>query len=265
MNAFVTGQAGYVGGVLAEQLSAAGDAVVGFDCASTPENDIRDAKRVRTVFEDHEFDAVYHLAAEADVWEDEWRYLVETNVMGTVNVVEAARAAAVPVVFASSVAATGTFNRYGRSKRLAERAVSEYEGVTTVRFPNVVGRGAPRGQVQAMVDQALDGEIEVWANGEIRRSYVDVEDLGGFLREFGDGSFAVETPAAVFGHTATNHEIGELIQDVVEDETGERPDLSLVGRTPPSPLELTAEDLRLHDPTPLRESVRTQVRATLDE
>ena len=265
MNALVTGQAGYIGGILAEQLSTAGEAVVGFDHSSNPDNDIRDADRVRTVLEDREFDAVYHLAAEADVWEDEWRYLVENNVMGTVNVVEAARAADVPVVFASSVAAAGTFNRYGRSKRLAERAVDEYEGVTTIQFPNVVGRSAPRGQAQAMIEQGLEGEIEVWANGEIRRSYVDVEDLAAFLRELGNDSFAVETPSAVFGHTATNRELGELIQEVVEEETGDRPELTLVDRTPPSPLELTAEDLRVRDPTPLKESIRSQVRAAMDE
>jgi nucleoside-diphosphate-sugar epimerase len=265
MNALVTGHAGYVGGELAAQLSEAGHDVVGFDRQADAEDDVRDAERVRSLFETHEFDVVYNLAADADVWADEWRYLVENNVMGTVNVVENARSRGIPVVHASSVAASGEFNPYGRSKRLAEAAVDPYEGVTTVRFPNVIGGDPPRGQADAMVQQGIDGEIEAWERGEIRRSYVDVSDLGEFLRELGAGSFDVETPSSVFAHTATNEALGELIQEAVEAETGDRPALSLVDRSPPSPLSLTAEDLRLRDPTPLSTSLRAQVRNALGE
>jgi nucleoside-diphosphate-sugar epimerase len=265
MNVLVTGHAGYVGGELADQLSAAGHSVVGFDRSEDPGSDVRDPEAVAELFEAHEFDVVYNLAADADVWAEQWRYLVENNVMGTVNVVDAAREAGVPVVHASSVAASGTFNRYGRSKRLAEKAIEEYDGVTLVRFPNVIGGDPPRGQADAMVEQGIEGEVEAWERGEIRRSYVDVADLGKFLCELGTGSFDLETPASVFAHTATNRELGEVIQDVVEDETGDRPSLSLVDRSPPSPLELTAEDVRLRDPTPLSASIRTQVRATLGE
>jgi len=262
MNALVTGQAGYIGGVLADHLAAAGHDVVGFDSAADPADDIRNDDRVRTLFSEHEFDLVYHLAAEADVWVDDWGYLFENNVAGTVNVVAAARDADVPVVFGSSVAASGEFNRYGRSKDLAEQAVSEYEGVTTVRFPNVVGLDAPRGQAQDMIEEGLAGEIEVWGNGEIRRSYVDVADLCSALVELGTGSITVETPTSIYGRTTTNHELGELIQTVVDAETGSRPDLSLVERTPPSPQSLTADGFRVRTPTPLEQSVRSQVRAT---
>ncbi|PSP88591.1 NAD(P)-dependent oxidoreductase [Halobacteriales archaeon QS_4_66_20] len=265
MQVLLTGHAGYIGGVLADQLAAAGHDVVGFDHSADPAQDIRDADRVRSLFSDHEFDLVYHLAAEADVWVDDWQYLFENNVAGTVNVVAAARDAGVPVVFGSSVAATGEFNRYGRSKDLAEQAVSEYEQVTTVRFPNVVGLDAPRGQAQDMIEEGLAGEIEVWGNGEIRRSYVDVADLCSTLIELGTGSLTVETPTPISGRTTTNRELGELIQAVVEAETGSEPDLSLVDRSPPSPQSLTARGLRLQDPTPLKESIRSQVRATRDE
>lgn len=265
MEVLLTGHAGYVGGELADQLSAAGHSVVGFDRSADPDSDVRDAEAVAEVFEANEFDVVYNLAADADVWADDWPYLVENNVVGTVNVVDAAREAGVPVVHASSVAASGTFNPYGRSKRLAEQAVGHYENVTVVRFPNVIGGDPPRGQADAMVQQGIEGEIEAWEEGTIRRSYVDVADLGEFLRELGSGSFDLETPASVFAHTATNRELGEVIQDVVEEETGDRPSLSLVDRSPPSPLALTAEDVRLRDPTPLSASIRTQVRAALGE
>jgi UDP-glucose 4-epimerase len=265
MKALVTGHAGYIGGVLADKLSRVGHEVVGFDCAAISEDDIRDADRVASVIADHEFDIVYHLAAEADVWVDDWQYLVDTNVMGTVNVVAAAREAGVPVVFASSVAASGEFNRYGRSKNLAEQAVSEYENVSTVRFPNVAGLGAPRGQAQDMIQEGVSGEIEVWDNGEIRRSYIDVRDLASALIDVGTDSYAARTPASIYAHTVTNLELGELIQSVVEEEVGTRPSLSLVNRSPPSPRRLTAEDWQLQDPKPLEESIRSQVRATMGQ
>lgn len=264
MHALVTGHAGYIGGVLADQLSGAGHEVVGFDNAADPADDIRDQSRLETLFDTHEFDVVYHLAADADVWTDDWHHLVENNVMGTANVVDAARERDVPVVFASSIAAADQVNRYGHSKHLAEGAVSEFDGVTTIRFPNVVGGPAPRGQAQAMIEQGLDGEIEVWGSGEIVRPYVDVGDLCAFLRELGVGSFAVATPAAVSSYTYTNAEVGEAIQSVVAEETGTEPDLSVVDRTPPSPMELSAEDVTLRDPTPIEESLRSQIRAAME-
>ncbi|WP_372480021.1 NAD-dependent epimerase/dehydratase family protein [Halomicrobium sp. HM KBTZ05] len=264
MNALVTGHAGYIGGVLTEQLSAAGHEVVGFDNAADPADDIRDADRVEALFETEEFDVVYHLAADADVWTDDWRHLVENNVMGTATVVGVARERDVPVVFASSIAAADQVNRYGHSKHLAEGAVSEYDGVTTVRFPNVVGGPAPRGQAQDMIEQALDGEIEVWGDGEIVRPYVDVGDLCAFLRELGTGSFAVQSPAAVSSYTFTNAAVGESIQSIVAEETGTEPALSIVDRTPPSPMELSADDIRLREPTPIEASLRSQIRAAME-
>lgn len=264
MNALVTGHAGYIGGVLAAQLSGAGHDVVGFDNAADPDDDIRDADRVETLFETNDFDVVYHLAADADVWTDDWRHLVENNVMGTANVVGVAREHDVPVVFASSIAAADQVNRYGHSKHLAEGAVSEYAGVTTIRFPNVVGGPAPRGQAQDMIEQGLDGEIEVWGEGEIVRPYVDVGDLCAFLRELGSGSFAVETPAAVSSDTFRNETVGERIQSIVAEETGTEPELSIVDRSPPSPMELSAEDVTLRDPTPIEDSLRSQIRAAME-
>jgi len=263
MNALVTGHAGYIGGVLADQLADAGHTVVGFDNAADDTDDIRDVDRLRTVFADHDLDVVYHLAADADVWSDDWQPLVANNVQGTVNVASVAREHDVPVVFSSSIAAADQVNRYGHSKHLAEGAVSEFDGVTTVRFPNVIGGPAPRGQAQSMVEQALAGEIEVWGNGDIVRPYVDVGDLAAFLRDLGRGSFDVATPAAVSSYSFTNETVGEHIQAIVAEETGEEPALSVIDRTPPSPMELVAEDLAVRDPTPLRESLRSQILAAM--
>lgn len=265
MEILVTGHDGYIGSELVAHLTENGHSVTGFDKNVDPADDIRDYSRVDRVFDDHDFDLVYHLAAEADVWVDDWRHLLETNVFGAVNVISAAEAAGIPVVFASSVAASGEVNRYGYSKNLAEKAVSHYDGVSIVRFPNVTGGDAPRGQAQDMVEEGLDGEIEVWDDGKTVRSYVDVSDLCVFLGEIGTASFSIETPAAVYSHTTDNSHLGEIIQAAVAEETGEHPELSIVDRSPPSPRVLTAEDIHLRDSKSLGESIRSQVRSSLSE
>src|SRR5438876_1478941 len=115
MRAMVTGGAGFIGSHLVDALLARGDEVHAVDDLSTGsrenlasaatlhELDIRDealeqlARRVRP-------EVVFHLAAQADVGTSVERpaFDAEVNVVGTVRVLEAARAAGARVVFASS-------------------------------------------------------------------------------------------------------------------------------------------------------------------
>src|SRR5438874_4162099 len=115
MRTLVTGGAGFIGSHLVDALLARGDEVHVVDDLSTGsrenlasaatlhELDIRDetleqlAGRVRP-------EVVFHLAAQADVGTSVERptFDAEVNVVGTVHVLEAARAAGARVVFASS-------------------------------------------------------------------------------------------------------------------------------------------------------------------
>jgi UDP-glucose 4-epimerase len=115
MRAMVTGGAGFIGSHLVDALLARGDEVHVVDDLSTGsrdnvassatlhELDIRDealeqlAERVRP-------EVVFHLAAQADVGTSVERptFDAEVNVVGTVRVLEAARAADARVVFTSS-------------------------------------------------------------------------------------------------------------------------------------------------------------------
>lgn len=265
MRALITGHAGYIGGVLEERLRTRGHDTRGYDHEDDPADDIRDRERVEAVIDRVEPDIVYHLAAEADVWAADWPHLVATNVLGTVNVIDAARERSIPVVHASSVAARGTFNRYGRSKRLAESAIDDYDAVAILRFPNVIGHAAPRGQVQSMIEQGLEGEIEVWGDGALTRTYVDVGDLAELLIDVDPTSARWTTgPVSVAAHTATNATIGERLRHLIADEVGHEPSIITLDRSPPAPADLSANGVTIDDPTPLEVSLRSQIEHALE-
>jgi dTDP-glucose 4,6-dehydratase len=112
MKLLVTGGAGFIGSAVVRQAVAAGHAVVNLDALtyaacldnvasveSSPlyrfaQADIRDRAGLDQVFADHMPDAVMHLAAESHVDRsiDGPSDFVDTNITGTFNLLEAARA-----------------------------------------------------------------------------------------------------------------------------------------------------------------------------
>jgi GDP-4-dehydro-6-deoxy-D-mannose reductase len=109
VRAVVTGGSGFVGRHLVSHLASEGDVVAGLD--RDDGFDITDAASVVEHFERHRPEAVYHLAALSHVGES-WgaaQLVITTNVVGTLNVIEAARR-----VGASRVLVVGSAEEYGR-------------------------------------------------------------------------------------------------------------------------------------------------------
>ena len=123
----VTGLSGLIGGLLLEgstdkyELSGLNRRPVeGVPCLQA---DIRDAAAIRPVFEGQ--DVVVHLSAIARAG-IAWEEALETNLIGTYNVFEAARTAGVKrVIFASSGAAVTNWEREEPSKALVEGRYEE--------------------------------------------------------------------------------------------------------------------------------------------
>src|SRR5215213_9079688 len=102
MRALITGGLGFVGRHLENHLRACGDDVTSLDRHSDPSIDITDGPATAAAIADARPDAVYHLAGWADVggsWKDPLTVL-RINAEGTLNVLEACRAAGVHRVLA---------------------------------------------------------------------------------------------------------------------------------------------------------------------
>jgi UDP-glucose 4-epimerase len=208
MRALVTGGAGFIGSHLADALVARGDEVVVLDDLSTGRREFVDAAAtlvehdLRSPFET-DADVVFHLAAQADVGTSMERpgFDAEVNVVGSVNTLEAARAAGAHLVFAStggaiygSVAepadegsALLPVSAYGLAKRSAEVYVDGWNRIfgtrhVVLRFANVYGprqSAALEGGVVAIFLERLSaGEpTTIFGDGSITRDFVHVDDV----------------------------------------------------------------------------------------
>src|SRR5437588_1037269 len=214
MRAMVTGGAGFIGSHLVDALLARGDEVHVIDnlatgsrgnlasAATLHELDIRDealeevAARVRP-------EVVFHLAAQADVGTSVERpaFDADVNVVGTVRVLEAARATDARVVFTSSGGAIyGECERPAREddapQPLSPYAASKFAGEAylatwnrlygsahvTCRLANVYGpRQLPTlegGVIAIFLNRLSSGqETEIFGNGSQTRDFVYVGDV----------------------------------------------------------------------------------------
>jgi UDP-glucose 4-epimerase len=221
MDCLVTGGAGFIGSNLVDGLVARGDRVTVLDTLVTGKRenlagalakgatletvDVRDADAVLAIFEAARPGLVFHLAAQIDV-----RHSVEqpaedarTNVLGTINVLQAALATGVRRVVNTSTGG-GLYGDadvlptpeeseirplapYGQSKLGAEGYCALYtrlHGLSTVslRYGNVYG---PRqdvhgeaGVVAIFCGHLIDGIAPtVFGDGGQTRDWVDVADV----------------------------------------------------------------------------------------
>lgn len=192
--ACVIGGAGFLGSHVADELTAAGYAVRIFDRAQSkwcrPEQhmivgDVTDLESLRPAIAD--CDVVYNFAALADLNDalDKPVETVKVNVLGTVNALEAARAAGVKrFVYASTVyvySREGGF--YRCSKQAAEHYVEEYQRTyaldyTILRYGSLYGpRADATNGLSIIVREALErGTISYAGNPESIREYIHVSD-----------------------------------------------------------------------------------------
>ncbi|HVM10386.1 MAG TPA: GDP-mannose 4,6-dehydratase [Acidimicrobiales bacterium] len=240
MRALVTGGMGFVGSWLCAHLEAEGDHVT----PTGEEADVRDAAAIGAAVEEVQPDAIYHLAGQAHVgasWNDPAAtYLV--NVIGTVNVLDAARRLPTPpkVVVVSSAEVYGRvapedlpiteetptepMSPYAASKIAAEVAARQAVlgfGVPALiarPFNHIGPRQSPTFVVSALAKRIVDAERSgatqlQMGNATPRRDLTDVRDVVRAYRLLVEKG----TPGDIY-NVASGHDvvIGDLARRLIE-------------------------------------------------
>lgn len=222
MKVLVTGGAGFIGSHIVLRLLRAGHVPAVLDDfndfynpeikranvkafenqAEVIEGDIRDAERMKAVVLQGRYDAIIHIAARAGVRpsvENPLAY-IETNINGTYNMLEAARAGGVgQFVFASSSSVYGlarkvpfsedlalpqTLSPYAATKLAGEHLCGNYSHlyglrVVCLRFFTVYGPAQrPDLAIHKFTDFIYKGKpIQQYGDGTTRRDYTYVDDI----------------------------------------------------------------------------------------
>jgi len=222
MKILVTGGAGFIGSNFAAKCLALGHevavldefndfydpaikraniAALGSDVA-VHEMDIRDADGVLRVVKEGKFDSIVHLAARAGVRPSiqQPRLYIETNILGTYNLLEASKQAGMQrficassssvygvletAPFREDMALTSTISPYAATKLAGEQFCSNYShlyGMRTInlRFFTVYGPGQrPDLAIHKFAKLIADGKpIPVFGDGSTRRDYTYIDDI----------------------------------------------------------------------------------------
>lgn len=222
MKVLITGGAGFIGSHLAAHLQAMGDEPVALDNLSVGrrenlspdvrfiEGDVLDASLQDTVASG-QFDAIVHLAGQTMVNAsvEDPAFDARENVLGTIQVLEAARKGGVRrVIFASTAAAYGDVPQealpileeralvplsfYGLSKVTAEGYLALYQRLfgieyVALRFANVYGErqgdGGEGGVISIFARAAAEGKtLTIFGDGQQTRDFVYAGDIAAGIR-----------------------------------------------------------------------------------
>ncbi len=209
MKVLVIGGAGYIGSHVCKALAERGDAPVVLDNLSSGHRhavkwgplevgDMRDAKRLDSVFAAHRPDAVMHFAAHIEVGEGQREPLMfwDNNVAGVVTLLQAmARADVWNLVFSSTCATYGEpqtlpltedepqtpVSVYGRTKLAVERLLADVTSASLLRYAALRYFNAAGASPDGEIGEEHDPETHLIPN-----ALKAAAGFGGRMKLFGD-------------------------------------------------------------------------------
>ncbi len=275
----VTGAAGFVGTHLVGALRDQGRRVVTHGRA--------DGDIARAALGDEGIGHVVHLAGRSfvpDSWKDPHAFY-ETNVLGTVNVLDLCRRRGIPLTYVSSYVygvpralpiaedhPVAALNPYSHSKILAEAAVAYYAAhlgvqAAVVRPFNVYGPGqGGHFLIPTLIRQALDPALDCITvrDARPRRDFLHVRDLVSLL------AATVSRPiAGVFNAgSGTSIGIAELVAEITAAAGRPKPLVSVGEERPEEVFDVVADvsraarELDWAPRIPIGDGIRETVRWT---
>jgi len=216
MRCIIIGGGGFIGSHLAEALLAEGHQVTVFDRAETPNlnllkergaslsiGDFSNSEDLESALENQ--DVIFHLLSTTvpQTSNEDPSYDVETNVIGTLRLLDAARKADIKkVIFASSGGTvyglpqeipikethpTDPTSSYGIGKLIIEKYLYMYWTLygldyCILRIANAYGERqrptATQGVIPVFLERALkNNEVVVWGDGSVMRDYIFIADI----------------------------------------------------------------------------------------
>ncbi len=211
MAILVTGGAGFIGSYVVDELIGRGEEVVVIDNLSSGVNylnrdavfykiDLTDKKDVENVFAAHNFEEVWHIAANPDVrvGSEKPEEIYRNNVFATYVLLEVMRKFKVDrIVFTSTSTVYGEakviptpedyptvpISVYGASKLACEALISSYCHTFDMqawiyRFANVIGKRSNHGVIYDFITKLRKNPkvLEILGNGEQNKSYIYITD-----------------------------------------------------------------------------------------
>ncbi len=234
----VFGGSGFLGSHVADALSDSGDEVTVFDRQTSPHlrpdqkmqvGDILDPEQVRAALKGQE--AVYHFAGLADL-DTASTLPMETvmqNIVGTLNLLDAAIAAKIHrFVFASTIYVySGLGGFYRCSKQACELYIEEYQkryglDFTILRYGSLYGpRAGPGNGIRRFLTQALkNGKIIYPGTGDETREYIYVKDAAKLSVDIRSVGYKNEHIIIAGHHPMKSHEMLEMIREILQADTG---------------------------------------------
>jgi len=218
MKILITGGAGFIGSHLIDLLISKEYDIVAIDNLSLGrkdniahlmdnknfkfiKEDLLNINELKEIFQENDFDVVFHLAANSDIQNSAKNPQIDLNntFMTTWNTLECCRLFNVnKFVFASSSAIYGNVTKelienfgplfpisyYGAGKLASEAFMSAYAYMNDIqawiiRFPNVVGERATHGVIYDFIKKLRNNpkELEILGDGSQKKPYIYVKDL----------------------------------------------------------------------------------------
>lgn len=215
MKTLITGGAGFIGSHLVDALAAQGHQAIVIDNLSTGnidniksstsfyKEDITDPYVIKKIFDKHQFDYVFHLAAQINLRHSikEPMFDAHTNIVGSLNIIEnCIRTGVKKIIFSSTGGAiyspdaklpwdeqseVNPQSPYGLAKHTIEKYLELYElPYVALRYSNVYGpRQNAKGEagvISIFIEKALrDDNLVIFGDGKQTRDFIFVDDVVG--------------------------------------------------------------------------------------